>query len=121
MNTTSCNLIKNGERMFAFAHINKLLYARVARGNKSIHFKLDLDAYNNAGSKHKSSDVYVLYHYDDGWRFRRYVACGLDDARRSYQLFRNSKRSIWRAFKTEYEAIMQFNEYIDRVEKLNAM
>lgn len=118
--STNCNSIKPGETKFAFVYINKLLNARVSRGNKSIHFKLDLGAYNNAGSNHKASDVYVLYHHDDGWRFRRYTECGIDKARRAYQLFRNSKRSIWRAFKTEHEAIMQFNEYIDRVEKQNA-
>lgn len=119
--STNCIPIQIEDARCAFVNINKLLNARVTRGKKAIQFRLDLNTYNNAGSNHKASDVYVLYHHDDGWRFRRCVACGLDNARRPYQLFRNSKRSIWRAFKTEHEAIMQFNEYIDRVEKLNAM
>lgn len=119
--STNCIPIQIEDARCAFVNINKLLNARTTRGKKAIQFRLDLNAYTNPNSNHKSSDMYVLYHHTDGWRFRRYTACGLDHKNRAYQLFRNSKRSIWRAFKSERTAIAQFNEYIERIEKLNAI
>ena len=119
--STNCIPIQTEDAMCAFVNINKLLNARVTRGKKAIQFRLDLNAYSNPNSNHKSSDIYVLYHHEDGWRFRRITVCGLDKTHKPYQLFRNSKRSIWRAFKSERTAIAQFNEYIERIEKLNAI